>query len=475
MNNYYWTFLFLILCACNNEVKVATAEGTITHISSDDYMNTVVDAYLYGYPLLLMNYTKQLGTNAITPHPTLPRAPINQLGHYRKFPDHTTTAVVKPNVDTYYSIAWFDLTEGPQVLHMPATERYYLLCFYDAFTNVFANPGTRTSGSDELDLLIVGPDHTDIDTTGYTVLRSPTDMAWLIGRIETYNDHDGSTVVRQIQDQMSLIPHSSIGDSSYVAPQGTLFERAAQAPVAQMEALSTEQFINQLSLLMNEQQAANYDQQLLDRMAAIGIEAGERFELPTDNFILTQKLKAIPSVVHKRMRKRKATPDPAFIKNNWTIITSKLGEYQDDYLIRSYVSFVGLGANLAADAIYPFTTVDDQGETLDGAQSYTIHMEAAAIPPVRGFWSLTAYNPDDFLIEHGYDRYAINSNDSLQYNDDGSLDLLIQAEPPTTLSESNWLPVRDDQEFSLTMRLYWPTDAILDRLWEPPSVTRANK
>ena len=175
------------------------------------------------------------------------------------------------------------------------------------------------------------------------------------------------------------------------------------------------------------------------------------------------------------MRKRKANPDPAFMKNNWTIITSKLGEYQDDYLIRSYVSFVGLGANLAADAIYPFTTVDDQGETLDGAQSYTIHMEASAIPPVRGFWSLTAYNPDDFLIEHGYDRYAINSNDSLQYNDDGSLDLLIQAEPPTTLSESNWLPVRDDQEFSLTMRLYWPTDAILDRLWEPPSVTRANK
>ena len=102
-------------------------------------------------------------------------------------------------------------------------------------------------------------------------------------------------------------------------------------------------------------------------------------------------------------------------------------------------------------------------------------MEAAAIPPVRGFWSLTAYNPDDFLIEHGYDRYAINSNDSLQYNDDGSLDLLIQAEPPTTLSESNWLPVRDDQEFSLTMRLYWPTDVILDRLWEPPSVTRKIK
>jgi hypothetical protein len=74
---------------------------------------------------------------------------------------------------------------------MPATERYYLLCFYDAFTNVFANPGTRTSGTDELDLLILGPSHTDVDTTGYIVLRSPTAMAWVIGRIETYDDEDG--------------------------------------------------------------------------------------------------------------------------------------------------------------------------------------------------------------------------------------------------------------------------------------------
>jgi len=470
MRTYYWTFLLIILFACNGEVEVPAADGEVKHISTDDYMNTVVDAYLYGYPLLLMNYTNELGTNTITPHPTLPRAPINQLGHYRKFPDHTSTGVVKPNVDTYYSIAWFDLREGPQVLHMPATERYYLLCLYDAFTNVFANPGTRTTGSDQIDLLIMGPNHTNVDTTGFTVLRSPTDMAWLIGRIETYNDHDGSTVVRQIQDQMSLIPFASVGDSSYSAPQGTVVDAETLPPVKQMEELSTEQFINILSVLLTEQQPASYDQDLLDRMAAIGIEAGEPFELPTDNFILNQKLKAIPSIVHKRMRKRKANPDPALMKNNWTIITSKLGDYKDDYLMRSYVSFVGLGANLAEDAIYPFTTIDANGETLDGSKSYIIHMDSSALPPVKAFWSLTAYNPDDFLIDHGYDRYVINSNDSLHYNDDGSLDIRIQSQAPSEQSTENWLPVKNDEEFSLTMRLYWPTDAVLKGKWPPPSV-----
>jgi len=469
MKNCFWILIPLILCACNNEVRVSDAEGQVRHISTDDYMNTVVDAYLYGYPLLLMNYTKELGTNTATPHPTLPRAPINQLGHYRKFPDHNTSAVVKPNVDTYYSIAWFDLKEGPQVLHMPATERYYLLCFYDAFTNVFANPGTRTHGSDQLNLLILGPDHTDIDTTGYTVLRSPTNMVWLIGRIETYNDQDGSTVVRQIQDQMSLIPYASVGDSNYVAPKGNTFAGDILPPVKQMEELSTEQFINQLSGLLMEQSPAGYDQELLDRMAMIGIEAGQQFELPQDNFILNQKLKAIPGVVHKGMRSRKANPDPALMKKKWTMITSTLGDYNDDYLVRSYISFVGLGANLAEDAVYPFTTTDSEGQSLEGSKSYTIHMKASEIPPVKAFWSLTAYNSDDFLIDHGYDRYAINSNDSLSYNVDGSLDLLIQSEPPSDRPTENWLPVKDNEEFSLTMRLYWPKNDVLEGHWAPPS------
>jgi len=235
-----------------------------------------------------------------------------------------------------------------------------------------------------------------------------------------------------------LIPFASVGDSSYSAPQGTVVDAETLPPVKQMEELSTEQFINILSVLLTEQQPASYDQDLLDRMAAIGIEAGEPFELPTDNFILNQKLKAIPSIVHKRMRKRKANPDPALMKNNWTIITSKLGDYKDDYL--------------------------------DGSKSYIIHMDSSALPPVKAFWSLTAYNPDDFLIDHGYDRYAINSNDSLHYNDDGSLDIRIQSQAPSEQSTENWLPVKNDEEFSLTMRLYWPTDAVLKGKWAPPSV-----
>ncbi len=463
------TIAFIII-SCNSDINIKVDSGDIITMSSEDYLNTIVDAYIYGYPLLLMNYTKELGTNVIEPHPTIPRAPINQLGHYRKFPDHTSKGVVKPNVDTYYSVAWFDLSKGPQVLSMPSTDRYYLLSFYDAFTNVFASPGTRTHGSQALTLLVVGPDYQDGNIEGILTIQSPTHMAWMIARIETYDNEDGGTVVRDIQDLMDLRPLSAVGDSSYTAPKGVKNISYPLPPIKQMESLSVEEFMNQLNDLLITQQTASYDDDIINRLKNIGIQVGARFELPEDNFVLKQKLGAIPKVIHKRFRERKANPDPTLMKNNWTMITSKLGYYRDDYLSRSYVSFVGLGANLTEDAIYPFTTMDSDGNLLDGSQKYQIHMEPDEVPPVRAFWSLTAYNEDDFLIKNEYNKFAINSKDSLLYNEDGSLDLFISAEPSIDMKTENWIPVNNLQNFTLTLRLYWPEEPIMNGNWDPPSV-----
>ena len=242
-----------------------------------------------------------------------------------------------------------------------------------------------------------------------------------------------------------------------------------------MESLSIEAFMNKLNDLLTTQQPASYDHDIIERLANIGIQAGATFELPKDNFILNQKLKAIPKVIHKRMRDRKTKSDTSLMKNNWTVITSKLGDYKNDYLMRSYVSFVGLGANLPEDAVYPFTTVDADGNPLDGAQAYQIHMDPEDLPPVKAFWSLTAYNEDDFLIENKYNKFAINSKDSLQFNDDGSLDLYIGAVKPVDRYFNNWIPVNDQEGFTLTMRLYWPKKEILEGSWVPPSVVKILK
>ena len=96
-----------------------------------------VQAYLYGYPLVLMDVTRQLGTQPMAPGP---HGVINQFVNIWSFPDPNFTIIVSPNADTLYSTAFLDLAQEPIVLHVPDTGgRYYLMQMMDAWTNVFAS------------------------------------------------------------------------------------------------------------------------------------------------------------------------------------------------------------------------------------------------------------------------------------------------------------------------------------------------
>ena len=72
----------------------------------------------------------------------------DQFAHFRTYPDSAFTDRASPNADTLYSVAWLDLSRGPVVLSVPDMGNQYHLCrCCDAWTNVFAAPGTRTTGN----------------------------------------------------------------------------------------------------------------------------------------------------------------------------------------------------------------------------------------------------------------------------------------------------------------------------------------
>ena len=155
-----------------------------TPISEQSAADIGSEAYIYGFPLVLMDVTRRVTTNVSQPGEN--GAPINQFGHKSAFPDATFTAVVTPNADTLYSLAWLDLAKEPMVLSVPEMgDRYYLMQMMDDWTNVFAAPGTRTTGSGKGDFAIVGPDWTGKLPEGVKELRSPTNMVWIIGRTQT--------------------------------------------------------------------------------------------------------------------------------------------------------------------------------------------------------------------------------------------------------------------------------------------------
>ena len=419
------------------------------------------EAYVYGYPLVIMDITRAQSAINIGPE--------NELRRVRQFPDANFKDVVRPNVDTLYTTAFLSMKEGPWVFEMPVqSERYELMPFMDAWTNVFASPGTRTRTGNASTYLLAGPDWQGTVPAHMTLLRSPTDMVWLIGRTQTNGAADFETVHR-IQDGLKL--HAFKSKETAIAPSHAEKKINVLAsglpPVAQIKALSTPVFFKRLFQLMVENPPAPEDAPLLKRLALEGLEPGPAVKLSALNGFGFSVGRWLADLKIKRALSDKDK------EGSWRTPPLNLGKYGTDYNTRAVVAMVGLGANLPEDAIYPNTVSDQEGRALNGKHKYRIHFDTKQLPPVKAFWSITAYGADEFLIDNPLQRFALGDRDALHYNSDGSLDIWIQAEAPANADmKNNWLPVKANAPFLLNARLYWPKEDALNLKWQMPPVER---
>ena len=84
----------------------------------------------------------------------------------------------------------------------------------------------------------------------------------------------------------------------------------------------------------------------------------------------------------------------------------------------------------------------------------------------NGFWSVTAYGDDDFLINNPIGRYCVNDRSGLTPNADGSVDVILSADAPE--DTTNWLPIAKGG-FHLFLRIYKPDWNTLNN-WQAPTV-----
>jgi hypothetical protein len=438
-------------------------------VSADEATEIAVEAYVFGYPLVLMDVTRQVMT--AVPKAGALKAPVNQFIHVREFPDPTFTDVVSPNADTLYSSAWLDLTKEPIILSVPDVgKRYYLMEMLDSWTNVFASPGTRTTGNGRGDFAIVGPQWKGKLPADVKEIKSPTNMIWLLGRTQT-NGKEDYAAVRSIQDQYKLTPLSSWG-KDYTPPDnapvaaGVDVKTPPEEQVAKMDAAT---FFARLNTLMKDNPPANADASALKSFAAIGVAPGTPFDLKSLDPVVAKSVEGSVKTAQTKIIAEARKPHGKKV-NGWDVMTN-LGSYGTNYLFRSVVALVGLGANLPEDAIYPRATEDTDSQPLTGANSYVVHFPKGQLPPVNAFWSLTMYNSEQFFIQNPINRYSIGDRDKLKFNDDGSLTINIQRESPGKEKESNWLPA-PKESFNVLMRLYWPKKEIVDGKWKMPGVER---
>lgn len=424
-------------------------------------------AYLYGYPLVLMEQTRLTMTGALPSE-----LQQNQLVHLRSFPDHNFRQVVRPNKDTLYSIAWFDLKAEPVILSVPDTQgRYYVMPFMDAWSNVFDSVGMRATGTEAGHYALVGPGWKGTLPDEVTPIHSPTNMVWMIGRIQTNGDSDIKNVAH-LQDQFALTPLSGWA-KGLVNPvlQGSVSEprdAAKSNPSKAVDDMSIEAFFVQLAKLMGEQPAAAEDAEIVEILAGIGVVPGEVFDFDgLSGFEQRLLTKAIDLGVEKVRAVLSAGDN---LENGWRVLRDVIGNYGTHYNVRAGVAMVGLGALPPEEATYPNATVDANGVQLNGAHRYKIHFAAGALPPTDTFWSLTMYDEHGFFVDSEILRYAISDRDALRMNADDSLDLIIQEARPTQ-DESNWLPAPKG-DFALTLRIYTPKSAFLEGRWKLPKVER---
>lgn len=431
------------------------------------------EAYIYGYPLLTMEMTRRVMTNAAEPKGN--HAPMGQFYNSRTYPDAAFRDVTAPNADTLYSTAWLDLSKEPYVLSLPDEDgRFYLMPMLDAWTNVFEVPGTRTTGTKAQTYAITGPTWKGELPEGVKELKSPTSMVWILGRTYCTGTPEDYKAVHALQAKYKLVPLSAHG-KDYTPPRGKVDPKIdMKTPVReQVNRLEAGAYFKLLAKLMKDNPPAKGDAPLIARMAKLGIVPGKDFDIEKLGPDVAKALQAAPRAGIEKIEAQFKTLGKNV--NGWEVFT-KTGLYGTHYADRALVTMIGLGANRPQDAVYPTSKVDAEGKPYNGANKYVLHFGKGEFPPVNGFWSLTMYDAEFFFVANPLNRYTLSQRNKFKMNEDGSVDLYIQNESPGTDKEANWLPAPKG-EFNLMLRLYWPKEkapSILDGTWKPPAVKRAS-
>jgi hypothetical protein len=437
-------------------------------ISEQDAHAIGVAAYTYLYSLVTMDLTRRQLTNVAKAEGI--GAPMNTFANVPAFPSADMKVVVRPNFDTLYSSAWLDLTKEPMIVSVPDTQgRYYLLPMLDMWTDVFASPGWRTTGTQAGDYAVAPPGWSGSLPAGVVRIDAPTAYVWIIGRTKT-DGPDDYAAVHKIQAGFKISPLSRWGKAAEPVV-GTVDPGVDMMtpPKIAVEKMPAREFFAYAAEILKLQPPHITDQPILAQMQRIGIERGKSFDLDNVDPAIKAGLETAPEAALKLMAWK--VPSLARVVDGWSLNTDTMGVYGNYYLKRAIVTQFGLGANLPEDAIYPLNLADETGKPLDGGSAYVLHFDKGATPPVNAFWSVTLYDNLGYQVANSLGRFAVSSWMPFKYDPDGSLDLYFQNASPGPDKEANWLPAPKGP-FDLTMRLYAPRSDALTGKWGPPPVTR---
>jgi hypothetical protein len=114
---------------------------------------------------------------------------------------------------------------------------------------------------------------------------------------------------------------------------------------------------------------------------------------------------------------------------------------------------------------------DADNKWLDGGNTYKLHVPPN--PPVKGFWSVTAYDEGTrqmVVTEQGRPDISSRKEDAVK-NGDGSIDVYFGPKAPAG-NEANWVQTVSGKGWFAYFRFYGPTEPFFDKSWALPDIEK---
>src|SRR5213593_854841 len=464
-----------LLIGCNKKgdaissAEQADKKASIAALGIAETKAIAEEGFIYGLPIV-MNYAV-MNEFCVDKNSGQYKAPFNQINNEARVFTYKDTSIPTPNSDTPYSILWTDLRAEPIVLLVPTVEksRYYSVMLCDGNTYNYGYIGSRATGGEAGDYMMVGPDWTGATPPGIKkVFRSSTQFSAVAYRTQLFNPEDMQNVVK-IQAGYKVQPLSA-----YLKQPAPPAAPAVDFPKVNKELIKTG-FFDYLAFALQFAPAEPQEKEIRGKLARLGDLAALSQE---------QKAAVVAGMKEGEEKIKQYLASGQKNINGWKV-GSLFGDsafYNGDWLKRAAAAQAGIYGNDAAEAMYPMTKTLADGEARDGSKhNYTLTFAAGQFPPVNAFWSVTMYDgKTQLLIKNPITRYLINSPmmPNMKKNADGSRTLYIQKDSPGADKESNWLPAPNDLIY-LVLRLYWPKTeppSILppgEGTWKPPGIVKA--
>ena len=459
----------LICCLLDNPISpyihrmadVSPKEAAVIANEAYVYFYSVVEAYRMIYA------ATQDPNSFIYSHPFNPR---RFVGNDALNTPAFLMPYQAPSVDTLYAGAYFDLRAEPIVLCVPEIidNRYYSIIVGDLYGYYAAYLSSRTVGAHAGNYLIAPPDWKGTVPEGIAdVYISSSTFAASFVRVEVYEDADVNNAVA-VKHQIAIQPLSKFLGREIVNSKPLPDFLPVQWDPARIkqpvppEGLS---FFNIANYAMQFVKIYPEDVHLFKRFARIGIIPGQKFDPPQE---ISDAITSGMNAAHKKLIGAVDNRGSQNTKNGWSILPDWYGsrqQMQGRHFDRALGAMVAIFSSQFDEAIYIEAHHDKDGEPIDATKyNYILTFsndcfseQQAPIPRAKGFWSVTMYREEDWcLVPNSANKYLVRySTPGLKYEEDGSLKIYIQTDPPDGDKKANWLPAPKKDAY-LVIRSYWP-------------------